>query len=136
MSSSYMPGLPRLLLAPIMVAALLFPEVGHGFAHRHAAEHRPTHVADHHHSGGGHRDIADSIAPDDHGHADHPHLDIVANPSARQMLGDVAVVVRVAAVLLADLRETRPVTPVEPTGLSPGDRTHGPPPPSRAPPQV
>jgi hypothetical protein len=135
MPSPHVSGLARPLLGLIMAAALLFPEVGHGFAHRHAAEHRLA-VTHDHHLGNGHADSVGTVVANEHGHADHPHLDTVASPSAKPILGDVAAVVRVAAVLLADLRDAGPVTPVERTGISPGGNTHGPPPPSRAPPQV
>jgi hypothetical protein len=128
-------GLPRLLIPLAMTAALLFPEVGHGFAHHHAAEHRMMRMAEDHyddtHSASGH-----AVVAEDHEHSDHPHLELVASPATKPLLGYTAVVVRVASVVLSDLRHERPLTPVSPTGLSPGDWTHGPPPPSRAPPRV
>ena len=115
----------RLLLALVTGAALLFPEVGHSLAHHHAAEH------------GAVSDIpGHAVLPQEHGHTDHPHLDMVASPQAKPLFQYAAIVVRVATLVFDDPVIERPLAPVEPAGLSPGNLLHGPPPPSRAPPQV
>jgi hypothetical protein len=123
------------MLALICAVALLFPEVGHAFAHHHAMEHRfnPTdhQLPDHGDSTVGLQSVADN-----HGHSDHPHLDLTATAGTRQVWIYNAVFVRVAVLLLYDLRDERPQPISHPTGLSPGSWVHGPPPPSRAPPLV
>jgi hypothetical protein len=125
----------RLLMALAMTAALLLPEAGHSFAHHHAAEHSTMRVAEHHH--GVRADVgADEAVLENHRHSDHPHLDLLAGPPSKPPLVCAALVIRVAALLLPDLDDSPPLTPPEATGLSPGDLTHGPPSPSRAPPQV
>jgi hypothetical protein len=117
--------LARLLLALCTGVTLLLPEVGHSLAHHHAAEHR---------AGG----VAPELAmfPHEHGHGGHPHLEMVASPPVKPLFQYAAVIVRVAALILDDSGIERALPPVHTPGLSPGNLFHGPPPPSRAPPQV
>ncbi len=114
--------------------AILLPEVSHSLAHHHAAEHRSMHSGEGHHGDVG-TGAGDAAATTEQGYADHPHFDVVATPPTKPLLAH-AVVVRVAALLLHDFREERPLPPTRAKDLSPGEYTHGPPPPSRAPPQV
>jgi hypothetical protein len=125
----------HLIAAVAMIAALLLPEAGHGFAHHHAAEHHVLRV-DEHHNGGLHDVAGDEAVSENHRHSDHPHVELLAGPPSRPPLVYPAIVVRVAALLLSHLDDLRPLIPLEATGLSPGNWSHGPPPPSRAPPQV
>lgn len=125
----------RWLMALAMTATLLAPEVGHSFAHHHAAEHSTKRVAEHHH--GVRADVGVDVAvSENHSHSHHPHLDLLAGPPSKPLLVCAALVIRVAALLLPDVNDSLPLTPPDATGLSPGDLTHGPPSPSRAPPQV
>ncbi|MBA2457645.1 MAG: hypothetical protein H0V43_01670 [Gemmatimonadales bacterium] len=113
-----------------MALALLLPEVSHGLAHHHAAEHHgPSDIADHH-AGAGDLSLTDEQAGDR-----HPHLDLVATPAGKPLLAH-ATVVRVVALLRPEHGEERRLPPTLATGLSPGRRDHGPPPPSRSPPQA
>lgn len=128
------PGIARLVIALITGLALLLPEVSHSLAHHHAAEHRSMHSGVGHYGEAG-ADAGDFAATSKQGHAEHPHFDVVATQPTKPLLAQ-AVVVRVAALLLNDLREERPLPPVRANDLLPGEYTHGPPPPSRAPPQV
>jgi len=118
------------LLALVMALALPLPEVGHGLAHHHAAEHHgPSHTG--HHGGA----AGDLLLADEQAVGRHPHLDLVATPPAKPLLAHASAL-RVVALLLPEIGEERPLPPTFTTGLSPGRRDHGPPPPSRAPPQV
>ena len=115
----------RPLLALLTGVALLFPEVGHGLAHHHAAEHR-----------GDGQSASHGVLPDEHGHGEHPHLAMVASPPAKPLFQYAAVVVRVATLILDDIvLVERPRMPVESAGLSPGNLPHGPPPPPALPPR-
>ncbi len=117
------------LIALFMAVALLLPEAGHGLAHHHAAEHHGPSLTAHH--GGAPGDL---LMADEQAVGRHPHLDLVATPAGKPLLVH-ATVVRAVALLLPEIGEERPL-PTLTTGLSPGRRNHGPPPPSRAPPQV
>jgi hypothetical protein len=115
----------RLLLALVAGVALLFPEVAHGLAHHHAAEHRA------HGQAPGH-----DVLPQEPGHGEHPHLSVIASPPVKPLFQVAAVVIRVLALVLDQPGVERRLAPAVTAGLSPGNLFHGPPPPSRAPPQV
>ena len=105
--------------------AFLSPEVGHSLAHHHAAEHSAKdHAAGH------------GVIPQEHGHGEHPHVAVLASPPAKPLFQYTALIVRVAVLVLHETVTESSLTPVESAGLSPGNLFHGPPPPSRAPPQV
>ncbi len=118
------------LLALFMALALLLPEVSHGPAHHHAAEHHGLSNTAHHGGGAG-----DLVLADEQAVGRHSHVDLAAAPAGKPLLAH-ATVVRVVALLLPEIGEERPLPPTSRNGLSPGWRDHGPPPPSRAPPQV
>jgi hypothetical protein len=123
-------GIPDYLMWLLLSLGLLLPEAGHAYAHHHAAEHHGSDqgVA-HHHTG-----TSGAVRTGEHGNADHPHLNLLGTPSAKPLLA-YAVIVRAVALLLEGAGE-RPLPLTFTTGVSPGWRAHGPPPPSRAPPQV
>ncbi len=130
-------GIASSLTVLFMALALLLPEVGHGLAHHHAAQHHDaaqhhgsSYIADRHGGTG-----SDLSLTDEQGDGRHPHLDLVAKPPSKPLLA-YASAVRAVALLLPDFGEERPLPPAFTTGFSPGRRDHGPPPPSRAPPQV
>ncbi|MGH7519529.1 MAG: hypothetical protein ACREOC_19015 [Gemmatimonadales bacterium] len=132
MRSTRRSDLQGLLISLLLGLSLLVPGAGHAIAHHHAAEHdRSTDLADYGHSGSG----SHVVMTGGHSDADHPHLDLLAVPSAKPLLVH-AIVVRAMALVLDDVSVERPLPLGFTTGLSPGARGHGPPPPSRAPPQV
>ena len=124
------PSVPGFLLALLMGLGLLLPEVGHSLAHHHEAEHHGApDVASHEH------DPAAAGLTSRHSGGDHPHGEPVAAPAAKPLL-TYAVVVHAVLFALHDFSEGRPLPPTVTTGLSPGGQHHGPPSPSRAPPQL
>ena len=124
------PTVPAVLLAFLTGVGLLLPEVGHSLAHYHAADHHSgPHSAPHHHDS-----TSLELIGEHHG-GDHPHLDLLATPSAKTSLVHTAIVqVCVLALDAADQESALP----PPTAVAPplAGRGHGPPPPSRAPPLV
>jgi hypothetical protein len=124
------PSVPGFVLGLFLGLGLLVPEVGHSLAHYHAADHHtePTLALGQHGAAG--IELTDA-----HHGGDHPHLELVATPSSKPSLIH-ALVMRSVALALHVPGEEQPLPPAVITGRPPGDREHGPPPPSRAPPLV
>ena len=128
------PGLPRLIVTLVAAFALLFPELGHSLAHRHATEHEAD--AGHYGRVAIQLPIVNSLAAGDHEHGVHPHLDTLAPPTTKQLLTGKAVIAAIVPPLPWDVIEARLASDVMPGGRPPGSWAHGPPPPSRAPPTI
>jgi hypothetical protein len=78
----------------------------------------------------------DALSAGDHEHPDHPHAGMETAPPAKSFAPFTANFVRVVELVLAPTRDQRRIVLVYTSVLSPGCLTHGPPPPSRAPPRV
>jgi hypothetical protein len=85
------PGLPRLIVTLVAAFALLFPELGHSLAHRHATEHEAD--AGHYGRVAIQLPSVNSLAAGDHEHGVHPHLDtlMVVLPALYWLYGERAV---------------------------------------------
>lgn len=118
----------------IVGLALLLPEVGHNLAH-HQAGHQAQHRTHGHQHGSAPVGGPEAALTGAHTSAGHLHLDLAARlPTRPPALHGI--VFHVAALLLPEPSEERPLPPVGAAGLSPGAWTTGPPPPSRAPPRI
>jgi hypothetical protein len=124
------PNVLDFLLGLLLGLGLLVPEVGHSLAHYHAAAHHGDPALTLHQHGAAGIGLTDA-----HHGGDHPHLELVATPSSKLSLAH-AVVVQSVVLALHALGEEHPLPPAVITGRPPGEREHGPPPPSRAPPLV
>jgi hypothetical protein len=124
------PRLPAVVLALLLGLGLFLPGVGHSLAHHHASQHHDAHDSALLYPGS-----PDTGVLGEHQGGDHPHLDLLATPSAKISLTLVAIVPVFILALPAtdgDRGLTLPVLAGPPrTG-----RDHGPPPPSRAPPLI
>jgi hypothetical protein len=123
-------GIPDYLMCLLLSLALLLPEAGHAYAHHHAAEHHGSDQVTAHHRTG----TSAVVSTGGDGNANHPHLNLLATPSAKPSLA-YPMIGRVVALLLEDLVE-HPLPPIFVPRVPPVWRANGPPPPSRAPPQV
>jgi hypothetical protein len=122
------PRLASLVLLTLALGAALLPEVGHSAAHRDGWQ------AAHHHPGEVELAQADGrpSVEDDHGARAHEHTDLIGTSSIKRV-AITAGVVAAAVVLPVPAAPVRFLPHVMEVG-SPRWLSHGPPPPSRAPP--